>query len=1045
MTMQTLVKIICVFGWVFCSFGLLGQSEEKDTLSAAERLFEAAEMLKSEKKYIEAIEKYEEASIAFSNEGNVEEFEKISQTLYNLCRRNSPKNYVNLFEQKIKFCEERYGKRSGQTGLWNLYLGVLHLQLQQLNFANTHLDIARDIFLELEDRPKDIYRVFFMKGNVYLRAFQNEEAIKQYEKGLNLLSEMKAEKIITKDFFLKEQGTIFMNIGIIYKSIEDNDKGIEYFNKALSIFLEKDDLASLAVLYFNLGHMHFKSFNLQIAQEYVQKAIYCREQVFGKDHPSLGASFNFLAIIERKLGNYIDAITYFKKALDLNQKAYGIESPGYQRVIQNLAYTYKLMGNYEEAEVMLRKGIMILKNLPDASGRDLIHANDALSQLWEAQNIKLDSSIILLEESLSISKNIYGERHTLTSSLMNNISAVYLRKEEYFKSLEYAQKALIANTYEFNEKSNFHQNPNLDDFLDKVRGLNNLRNKNNSLLMMWEKDKSNSELKTQIQNCINTNIKLSKNIFKNFGEELNPNPSYYIASKKALTNCMRINFELYQYNQEGKYIEDYFGNMELIKSQQLLLANRKQKAIKSIKIPHELIAKEKYLSEQINSLEQLIYTASKTNDSIIIDSIQNESLFEAKRNREIFISELETKYPKYYQLKYDFKHVELAELKKYLNENMLYLELSIGDNDVVDDKSLYLLALTNQEEHIFKTDLIHNYAKKITTFNKLLRSHNLLRADRRRKFIELSNELYNQFIQPIEHLLEGKDRLVIVGEGVTHYLPFETLLKSKEDKPWHELDFLIHDHEISYHYSGTLFARTQAQEKEFENELLAFAPVFSEGESTLTALREGGLFMADSTFRSVEGDHFSPLPHSEKEIKSIQQLFPKSSNVNILLNEDANESNLKSALEQNHRYAHIASHSFANIDFPKFSGIACSNNTDSTAINDGILYVGEIYNLAVNSDLVILSSCESGVGKLLGGEGMLGLNRSFVYAGVPNVIFSLWKVYDEATGQMMTEFYKNTLDGQSYSTALRTAKLKMLENPATAVPDIWAAFLLVGR
>ncbi|MCR9286914.1 CHAT domain-containing protein [Saprospiraceae bacterium] len=99
----------------------------------------------------------------------------------------------------------------------------------------------------------------------------------------------------------------------------------------------------------------------------------------------------------------------------------------------------------------------------------------------------------------------------------------------------------------------------------------------------------------------------------------------------------------------------------------------------------------------------------------------------------------------------------------------------------------------------------------------------------------------------------------------------------------------------------------------------------------------------------------------------------------------------------------------------------------------------------MNSDLVVLSSCESGVGQLLDGEGMLGLNRSFVYAGVPNVIFSLWKVYDEATGQIMTEFYKNTLDGQSYSTALRTAKLKMLENPATAVPDIWAAFLLVGR
>ena len=105
----------------------------------------------------------------------------------------------------------------------------------------------------------------------------------------------------------------------------------------------------------------------------------------------------------------------------------------------------------------------------------------------------------------------------------------------------------------------------------------------------------------------------------------------------------------------------------------------------------------------------------------------------------------------------------------------------------------------------------------------------------------------------------------------------------------------------------------------------------------------------------------------------------------------------------------------------------------------------EIYNLQINSDLVVLSSCESGLGELLTGEGMMGLNRSFVYAGVPNVIFSLWKVLDQVGSEMMIEFYKEVLSGKSYSAALRATKLKMLANEATASPEFWSAFLLIGR
>ena len=170
----------------------------------------------------------------------------------------------------------------------------------------------------------------------------------------------------------------------------------------------------------------------------------------------------------------------------------------------------------------------------------------------------------------------------------------------------------------------------------------------------------------------------------------------------------------------------------------------------------------------------------------------------------------------------------------------------------------------------------------------------------------------------------------------------------------------------------------------------------------------------------------------------------------LALKEEATENSLKTNLEKPYQFVHIAGHSFADFDNPKFSGIACyEEKSKAESIEakpqDGTLFTGEIYNISSQADLVTLSSCESGNGKLEQSEGLIGLNRAFIYAGTPNVVFSLWKVYDEATGTMMTTFYEYAKEVDSYPAALRKAKLKMLNDSTTASPDIWSAFLLVGR
>ena len=177
-------------------------------------------------------------------------------------------------------------------------------------------------------------------------------------------------------------------------------------------------------------------------------------------------------------------------------------------------------------------------------------------------------------------------------------------------------------------------------------------------------------------------------------------------------------------------------------------------------------------------------------------------------------------------------------------------------------------------------------------------------------------------------------------------------------------------------------------------------------------------------------------------------LFKKSGSIgdHLDLKKDATEVSLKENLEKPYKYVHIAGHSFADLENPKFSGIACYDQKELTSdSNDGTLYTGEIYNISSKADLVTLSSCESGYGKLEKTEGLLGLNRAFIYAGAPNVVFSLWKVYDKVSASMMTDFYGNILEGKSYSASLRAAKLKLLEKEETASPHFWSPFLLIGR
>ena len=249
-------------------------------------------------------------------------------------------------------------------------------------------------------------------------------------------------------------------------------------------------------------------------------------------------------------------------------------------------------------------------------------------------------------------------------------------------------------------------------------------------------------------------------------------------------------------------------------------------------------------------------------------------------------------------------------------------------------------------------------------------------------------------------------------------LPFEALIteESLTVTSFKDLKYLIQQQSISYHFSASLW-NTPKTRKKNNKSLTWFAPIDFQEEFELPA-----------------------LPGSLEEAGLLEGLFlDQNWNVRGFLKNTATETNLNQNLSG--EILHLPTHGEVNIQHPELSCIYLTKD----AKNDGILYSGEIYNLTLDYDLITLSACETGLGKLSKGEGVIGLSRALLYAGANNIAVSFWKVNDASTTILMSDFYRNYLEKSNYDTSLKDAKMRMIQSKKYASPYYWAAFILVGN
>jgi CHAT domain-containing protein len=374
--------------------------------------------------------------------------------------------------------------------------------------------------------------------------------------------------------------------------------------------------------------------------------------------------------------------------------------------------------------------------------------------------------------------------------------------------------------------------------------------------------------------------------------------------------------------------------------------------------------------------------------------------------------------------------------KQLLDENTLLLEYSLGE------QKSFVWAVTPESVKSFELPGRATIEQEAKRYYQLLADRNANPG-----YDEVAANLTRMLLAPVAGELKQK-RLVIVAEGVLQYLPFATLLSPEGSRP------LIVDHEILTLPSASVLAVLRedfANRKPASRSVAVLAdPVFSANDARLNqqaSHTEGSSLWNDAQRSASESglDGLVRLRFSRQEADQIARVANDNRSFKAL-DFSANRAVAMDARLGDYRIVHFATHGLINNQHPDLSGIVLSLVDEQGRSQNGFLRLYDIYNLKLNADLVVLSACQTALGKEIKGEGLVGLTRGFMYAGAPRVVASLWRIDDRATAEIMKRFYTAMLkDGLRPSAALRAAQISMLNDKRWQSPHFWAAFTLQGE
>jgi CHAT domain-containing protein/Tfp pilus assembly protein PilF len=975
-----------------------------------------------------------------------------------------------LNEQCLKLREKLFGKR-------HLFYAR---GLEDLAWNYTQLGDFDEAKKLNEQALKIIEKLFEKKGSEYAAALnklgRNYADLGDYTLARDLVEE--ALKINKKVF-----GKLSLNyasslgyLAPIYASLGDHKKSKELNEECLNVYEEiygKEHsnyatcLTNLSDNYFNLGD-YYKAISLS------KEALGIHEKVYGKEHPYYALSLSQIARSYSYLGEYSKSLALNKEVLKITEKAHGKEHRDYTTALCNLASDYYRLRDFTEAIKLLEESLKI---------EEIVYGKWYSSYAVSLNNLALnyfklgnyDKSLALNEEALMINEKIHGKKHPYYAMSLSNLALDYSKIGDHSKAQKLHKQA-------FNIRKQIFEK----EHPDYVLSMNYLANNHAERGEYREAKELNEEALTINKKIYgNQHPKYAGNL-KNIGDNHAALGNYHLAME-FLTQAYGVKWNNFTSNKFG------------------LTSGLKTSSKKDLETTFHLLASLASIDattiSTINNYWINLNGVIGSDESQIINSVQNSadstlialfedlklSKFQLGKYNEMTVQDRFKNGIDKDQLEKDIAQLESKISKKshdFVEMNRVYsmkdVKSALGDDEVLvdiaripyydfysnrqSDSVKYLVFITDNSQdtvprHLFistgrmlEEEVFSNYSSFTSGSNRLSGTHD-----------ELS---YNHFWKPIAEKIGDKKTVYVSLGGVYNNINLNTLYDTETNK------YLFEEKDIQIVNSSRDFIRSKEQEiKTYTNQSAAlFGYPDYDGFSNVSSealTRDLDPFWIDSLSRG--GMTASSLPETKTEVENISlTLTGKNWDVSTYLGDEASEAAVKEL--ESPRVVHIATHGYFFEDIPqdktenRFMGMDTKEVIQDPLLRSGLLFSGAnktlngedlegengllsayeagLLNLQ-ETELVVLSACETGRGEVKNSEGVYGLRKAISDAGAANTIMSLWKVDDKVTQEFMSSFYALWLDGKTIREAFNETQIVIKQKYPQ--PYYWGAFVLVGE
>jgi len=940
-------------------------------------------------------------------------------------------------------------------------LGNLYSDMGDYKAAEPYYKQALEIKKKaLGEAHPDYARSLNNLGNLYSHMGDYKAAEPYYKQTLEIYKKALGEA--HPDYVMS-----LNNLGILYKNLGDYKAAEPYYKQALEIKKQAFGEAhpDYARSLNNLGNLYSHMGDYKAAEPYYKQALEIYKQALGEAHPDYASSLNNLGILYSDMGDYKAAEPYYKQALEMRKKALGEAHPDYARSLNNLGNLYSDMGDYKAAEPYYKQAMEIRKQALGEAHPDYASSLNNLGNLYSDMG-DYKAAEPYYKQAMEIYKKALGEAHPDYAMSLNNLGNLYKNLGDYKAAEPYYKQAL-----EIRKKALGEAHPAY------AGSLNNLGTLYSD---MGDYQPAASFYKL----CLHQKLKLLYSNFswlsefeksaywqqeKDFYEIMN---SFSVSAVDSVLSCTELSY-----------------NANIISKSLLLETSRELDQAISQSSDQDLKAQFAEM-KQLRKLYSKMQSEGATNKEVMehckiqadsLDKILVNKLGEyaaSKRKFEITWKDIQS------SLTSTDAAIEFA--RYYDDKDSLYNYMAL----VVRPDYEYPKLVSLGEEDAIRTAVQNKDFS--TLYNEAWKGIDSLLVGVKRVYYSPAGELNNVSFSALcieegnELVASNKEkkRGVVIGNDktttkacnavlmdkyelhqltTTRYLADGTLKKEKPMQPSLALVGGINFDDIP--------DKTNEADKELSNEDFAFHAYLNKRSASTDGKKRG------KRSSSNYGKRMEPLPGTKEEVVNISGLLNTSNwKVQTKSDKKAGEYEFKKELETKAPgVLHIATHGFAFPDEAKKESKLLDINQTSTykvsedpmvrcglmlggsniswtgnpqkmieqTGDDGILTAAEVANLDLsNTKLVVLSACETGLGKIEGSEGTFGLKRGFKLAGVEQMIVSLWSVPDKETMELMTLFYSDLTKTLNPVTSFEKAQ-KEMRNKYPTDPEKWAGFVLV--